>query len=373
MSARITPVARMKPLGRLRPSSTGDGAMRERRSRTALSSIRATGALLLALLPTWPALAQSPAEFYKGKTIELDIGTSVGGGYDAYGRMLARSMGKYIPGNPAIVPKNMEGAGSMRLANYLYNAAPKDGTSFGTINRGTGFEPLLGNKSAQFEATKFNWIGSTNNEVSVCVAWRTTGIATFEDARRHELVVGATGPSADTYQFPKIANAVLGTKFKIVTGYPGGNDVDLAMERGEVAGRCGWSWTSVKGLHQSWLDRKEINILFQMGLSKHRELPSIPLIIDLAGTEEERAILRLIFARQVMAWPFLAPPGTPSERVEVLRRAFMQTMQDKDFLAEADKAGLEITAVAGEDIQKLVQQIYETPAGIARKTTDLLQ
>jgi tripartite-type tricarboxylate transporter receptor subunit TctC len=335
--------------------------------------IRRLTAALIVLLGASPAPAQAPAEFYKGRTIELDIGLSVGGGYDAYARILARTMGKYIPGNPAIVPKNMEGAGSMRLANHLYNAAPKDGTSFGTINRGTPFEPLLGNKGAQFDATKFNWIGSTNNEVSVCVAWHTSGIATFEDARQRELVVGATGPSADTYQFPKITNAVLGTKFKIVTGYPGGNDVDLAMERGEVEGRCGWSWTSVKGLHQSWLDRREINILYQMGLSKHRDLASVPLIVDLARTEEERAILRLIFARQVMAWPFLAPPGTPSERVAALRQAFMQTMQDKDFLAEADKAGLEITPVAGEDIQRLVQQVYAVPAAVARKAAELLQ
>jgi tripartite-type tricarboxylate transporter receptor subunit TctC len=327
---------------------------------------------LTVLLGALPAFAQAPSEFYKGRTIELDIGLSVGGGYDAYARMLARTMGKYIPGNPAIVPKNMEGAGSMRLANHLYNAAPKDGTTFGTINRGTPFEPLLGNKGAQFDATKFAWIGSTNNEVSVCVAWHSSGIASFEDARQRELVVGATGPSADTYQFPKIANAVLGTKFKIVTGYPGGNDVDLAMERGEVAGRCGWSWTSVKGLHQSWLDRRDINILYQMGLSKHRDLPGVPLIVDLARTDEERAILRLIFARQVMAWPFLAPPGTPGERVDVLRKAFLQTMQDKDFLAEADKAGLEITPVAGADLQKLVQQVYATPAGIARKAAELL-
>jgi tripartite-type tricarboxylate transporter receptor subunit TctC len=330
-------------------------------------------AALLALSPTSFCHAQSPADFYRGKTIELDIGLSVGGGYDAYARMLARTMGKYIPGNPAIVPRNMEGAGSMRLANHLYNTAPKDGLSFGTINRGTGFEPLLGNKGAQFDATKFNWIGSTNNEVSVCVAWHTSGIATFEDARARELVVGASGPSADSYQFPKIANAVLGTKFKIVTGYPGGNDIDLAMERGEVAGRCSWSWTSVKGLHQSWLDRKTINILYQMGLSKHRDLADVPLIIDLARTDEEKAILKLIFARQVMAWPFLAPPGTPGERVDILRKAFLQTMQDKDFLAEADKAGLEITPVAGEDIQKLVEQTYATPAAIVRKAVELLQ
>jgi tripartite-type tricarboxylate transporter receptor subunit TctC len=337
------------------------------------SLVRGLAVALLMLPPTSLGFAQTPVEFYKGRTIELYIGTSVGGGYDAYGRMLARHMSKYIPGNPAIVPKNMEGAGSMRLANHLYNTAPKDGTSFGTINRGTGFEPLLGNRGAQFDASKFNWIGSTNNEVSVCVAWHTTGIATFDDLLKRELVVGATGPSADTYQFPKIANAVLGTRFKIVTGYPGGNDVDLAMERGEVEGRCGWSWTSVKSLHQPWLDRKDINILYQMGLSKHRDLPGLPLIIDLARTDEERAILRLIFARQVMAWPFLAPPGTPSDRVDALRRAFLATMQDKDFLAEADKAGLEITPVAGEDIQKLVSQVYATPAGIVRKAAEFLQ
>jgi hypothetical protein len=282
-------------------------------------------------------------------------------------------MGRHVPGNPIFVPKNMEGGGGVRLANFLYNAAPKDGSAFGTFNRGTGFDPLLGNKGAQFDATRFNWIGSTNNEVSVCVAWHTAGIATFDDVLNRELVGGATGPSADTYQFPKIANAVLGTKFKIVTGYAGGNNVDLAMERGEVAGRCGWSWTSVKSLHQAWLDHKDINILFQMGLSKHRDLPDVPLVVDLARTDEERAILRLIFARQVMAWPFLAPPATPGERVDALRKAFMQTMQDRDFLAEADKAGLEINPVAGEDIQQLVQQIYATPAAIARKTAELLQ
>jgi tripartite-type tricarboxylate transporter receptor subunit TctC len=325
------------------------------------------------MLPASLCVAQTPAEFYRGKTIELDIGLGVGGAYDAYARMLARTMSKYIPGNPAIVPKNIEGAGSMRLANLLYNAAPRDGTSFGTINRGTPFEPLFGSKSAQFDATRFNWIGSTNNEVSVCVAWHSSGIKTFADARQRELVVGASGPSTDSYQFPKIINAVLGTKFKIVTGYTGGNDIDLAMERGEVAGRCAWSWTSVKGLHQAWLDRNEINILYQMGLSKHRDLPNVPLIIDLARTDEERAILRLVFARLVMAWPFLAPPGIPGERVEALRNAFMATMQDKDFLAEAAKAGLEVTPVPGDEVQKLVQQVYATPTGIARKAAELLQ
>ena len=294
------------------------------------------------MAPVSTARAQSVAEFYRGKSIELDISSSVGGGYDAYARLLARHLGRFIPGNPAVVPKNMEGAGGLRLANFLYNAAPRDGTTFATIYRGTVFDPLLGGKGAQFDATKFTFIGSANNEVSVCVAWHGTGIARFEDALTKELVVGASGPSADSYQFPKIVNGVLGTKFKIVVGYPGGNDIDLAMERREVQGRCSWSWTSLKATRRSWVAEKKINLLFQMGLSKHPDLPEIPLIIDLANSVEDRAVLELIFARQVMAWPYLAPPGIPKDRAEALRRAFMDTMSDKDFLAEAERSALEI-------------------------------
>ena len=328
---------------------------------------------VLVLAPSSLCHAQTPAEFYRGKTIDLYVGTSVGGGYDAYGRMLARHMGRYVPGNPTIVPKNMEGGGGMRLANFLYNAAPKDGTAFAIFNRGTAFDPLLGNRNAQFEATKFNWIGSTNDEVSICATWHTTGVTTIAQLTTQELVVGATGPSGDTYQFPKITNGVLGTKFKIISGYPGGNDVDLAIERGEVQGRCGWSWTSVKATHRPWLDRKWINIVFQMGLSKHPDLPDVPLIMDLARTDQERAIFRLMFARQVMAWPFAAPPGVPRDRVEALRKAFTDTMKDKDFLADANKGNFEIRAVAGEDIQKLVMDVYDTPPAIAQKTMQLLQ
>jgi tripartite-type tricarboxylate transporter receptor subunit TctC len=328
---------------------------------------------LLALAPVSTARAQNVAEFYRGKSIELDISSSVGGGYDAYARLLARHLGRFIPGNPAVVPKNMEGAGGLRLANFLYNAAPRDGTTFATIYRGTVFDPLLGGKGAQFDATKFTFIGSANNEVSVCVAWHGTGIARFEDALTKELVVGASGPSADSYQFPKIVNGVLGTKFKIVTGYPGGNDIDLAMERREVQGRCSWSWTSLKATRRSWVAEKKINLLFQMGLSKHPDLPEVPLVIDLATSVEDRAVLELIFARQVMAWPYLAPPGIPKDRAEALRRAFMDTMNDKDFLAEAKRSALEIRPVAGADIQKLVQQVYDTPTPIAERAADILK
>jgi tripartite-type tricarboxylate transporter receptor subunit TctC len=335
-----------------------------------LKLIYGSAAVVLALSPCH---AQTVAEFYKGKTVDVYIGTSVGGGYDAYARMLSRHIGKYIPGNPNVVPKNMEGGGGMRLANFLYNAAPKDGATFGIFNRGIGFDQLLGSKSAQFDATKFTWIGSTNNEISVCVAWHTTGVTKWQDVLAQELVVGASGPAADTFQFPKIANGVLGTKFKIISGYPGGNDIDLAMERGEVQGRCGWSWTAVKATHQPWLDQRKINILFQMALSKHADLPNVPLIVDLAKTDEDRAIFKMIFARQVMAWPFAAPPGVPKDRADALRNAFMETMKDKDFLAEAAKGNLDISPVTGNDIQKLVVDIYSTPAPVVQKALQHLQ
>jgi tripartite-type tricarboxylate transporter receptor subunit TctC len=319
------------------------------------------------------ACAQNPADFYRGKSLELYICSSVGGGYDAYARMLARHIGRFIPGNPTVVAKNMEGAGGLRLANFLYNAAPKDATAIATVYRGIPFDPLLGGKGAQFDATRFTYIGSANNEVSVCVVWHTTGVTRFEDALTRTLVVGASGPSADSYQFPKIVNGVLGSKFKIITGYPGGNDIDLAMERGEVQGRCSWSWTSLQATRRSWLADKKINLLFQMGLSKHPDLPDVPLVVDLAKREEDRAVLELVFARQVMAWPYLAPPGIPPDRADALRRAFMQTMNDADFLADAEKSRLEVRPVAGEDIEKLVRRAYGTPAAIAERAASLLK
>lgn len=334
--------------------------------------LRGAGAAIFVALPAF-AFAQSPAEYYKGKNIDLYIGYSVGGAYDLYARVLARHMGRFIPGNPAIVPKNMDGAGSLRLANWLYNVAPKDGNAFGIIGRGTGFDPVLGNKAAQFDGTKYSWIGSANNEVSICVAWATTGITKFEDMLTKELVVGGTSASADTDQFPRITNGVLGTKMKVVTGYPGGNEVGLAMERGEVHGRCGWSWSSVKSTHRQWYEQKKFNILVQLALSKHPELPDVPLIIDLAKTDEQRAILKLIFARQVIGRPFLAPPGVPADRLAALRKAFTETMADKGFLADAEKAQMEITPVAGDQVERLMKEIYATPPEIAQKAAALLK
>jgi tripartite-type tricarboxylate transporter receptor subunit TctC len=337
-----------------------------------MSLVRSVALALLALCHASLARAQTPAEFYKGRTIDLYIGYSAGGGYDVYARLLARHMGHFIPGNPTIVAKNMPGAGSLVLANWLYNVAPKDGTAFGTIGRGTAFDPLLGSTKAQFDAAKFNWIGSMNDEVSVCVSWYTTGITSLEQVKHKELTVGGSGPAADTDQFPKVLNATIGTKFKIVTGYPGGNDVDLAMERGEVMGRCGWSWSSVVATHKSWIDERRINVPVQLSLSKHPDLPDVPLIMDLAKNDEQRQIFKLVFARQPMGRPFLAPPGIPADRVGVLRKAFMDTMKDGEFLAEAEKMKLEINPVSGGAVQEIVQDVYKTPKPIATAVAEMV-
>jgi tripartite-type tricarboxylate transporter receptor subunit TctC len=320
-----------------------------------------------------PARAQSVSEFYKGKSVDLYIGYSVGGGYDIYARLLARHLGKHIPGNPTVVPKNMEGAGSLRLANWLYSAAPKDGTAMGTIGRGTPFDPVLGRPGIQFEAVKYSWIGSANNEVSVCVSSRRSGVAVFDDMKTKEIIVGAAGVSSDDDQFPRVINGVFGTKMRVISGYPGGNDVVLAMERGEVDGRCGWSWSSLKSAQAAWLTENRIHILAQLALSKHRDLPAVPLIIDLAQNDEQRQILKLIFARQGLGRPFLAPPGIPPDRLAALRDAFEATMKDADFMAEADKLKLEINPLTGAEVEKLVRQIYaETPPDVAKRAASLL-
>ncbi len=335
--------------------------------------LRGATVAVVAMLPISAAWAQTPAEFYKGKNVEIQIGYSVGGGYDVYARLVARYLGKYIPGNPTVVPRNMEGAASLRLANWIYSAAPKDGTSIGAVSRGAAFDPLLGNDAAKFDASKFNWVGSANDEVSLCVAWHTSGVTKLDDLLTKELKIGSTGTADDTYQFPSVINGVVGTKFKMITGYPGGNDVSLAMERDEVQGRCGWSWSSIKATRTDWVEKKTISLLVQMSLAKHPDLPNVPLVTDLAKTDEQKQIFKLIFARQVMGRPYMLPPGVPQDRVEALRKAFMDTMSDKEFLAEADKMKLEITPVAGDKIQKLVEEIYKTPPEIVAKAAQLVK
>jgi tripartite-type tricarboxylate transporter receptor subunit TctC len=342
---------------------------RARWSVTAFSAI-----LVLSLAAAVPAKAQSVEEFYEGNVLSLYIGFSVGGGYDAYGRIVARHLGKHIPGNPTVVPVNMEGAGSLRLANWLYNAAPKDGSAIGIMSRGVPFEPLVGNReSSQFDASQYSWIGSTTDEVSVCAAWDRTGIEEFDDLYDKELIVGGTGSGADADVFPKIISGVLGAKLRLVSGYPGGNDIEFAMERGEVDGRCGWSWSSILATKQRLLEEGTIKVFLQLALHKHPDLPDVPLITDLARNEEERQIFRLIFVRCVLGRPFMGPPGMPADRLEALRAAFDATMQDPEFLEEAMRSRLEITPIPGAELQDLVAEVYATSPEIVEKTREYLR
>jgi tripartite-type tricarboxylate transporter receptor subunit TctC len=347
------------------------GAIRSRQPRIRKIIASKAAALVmfigvfLGLVALGAASADAVGDFYKGRPIDLYIGYSVGGAYDLYARVIGRHLGAHLPGNPTLVPKNLEGAGSLRLANYLYRVAPHDGSAIGTIGRGIAFDPLLIGQGDAFDAQKFNWIGSANNEVSVCVAMRQSGITKFEDLFTKDLTVGGTGTNTD--QFPRVLNSVLGTHFKIVEGYPGGNDVVLAMERGEVAGRCGWSWSSVKSTHKSWIDDKRMIVLIQLSLAKHPELPDVPLVMDFAKTDEQRQILKMVFARNVMGRPYLAPPNVPADRAAALRDAFTATMADKDFRAEADKTNLEINPVSGADVEKLVKEVYATPPDVVAK------
>ncbi|MBX9740249.1 MAG: hypothetical protein K2X62_09265 [Beijerinckiaceae bacterium] len=336
--------------------------------------LRAIAASIALLIPTSHAHAQtSPEPFYKGKTIQLYIGYTVGGAYDVYARLVARYLGRHLPGRPDVIPVNMPGAGSVRLASWLANAAPKDGTAIGAVGTGVAFDPLFTSGDSQYDSTKINWLGSANNEVSICAAWHTSGVNSIEDLKAREMTVGGTGPSTDTEHYPKLMNALLGTKYRVISGYPGGNEINLAMEREEVAGRCGWAWSSVAPTKPDWLKDGKIKILVQLALKKHADLPNVPLALDLAKTPEQQRIMRVVLARQSMGRPFLAPPGLPAERVALLRRAFMATLRDPDFLAAAEKARLEVDPVSGEDVQQLVTEAYETPQDLLKQIQTMLR
>lgn len=330
-------------------------------------------ALIAAFLIPTTAAPQDVARFYRGKQVRLLIGYSAGGGYDTYARILARHIGKHIPGNPTVVPQNMPGAGSLTLTNFLYNVAPKDGTVFGIIARGMAMEPLLGGAGTQFDATKLSWIGSLNNEVSICASWHTSKVKTIEDLKTMQLIVGGTGSGADTDTYPIVMSNLLDSNIKLISGYPGGNDILLAMERGEVDGRCGWSWSSVVSRRGDWLTEKKINVLVQMALQKHPDLPDVPLVMDLADNEDEAMAMELIFARQVMGRPFVAPPGIPAERRAALRQAFLDMVEDPEFKADIQKVDLELNPVSGQEIERVIARIYAASPTAIRLASDAIK
>jgi tripartite-type tricarboxylate transporter receptor subunit TctC len=321
-------------------------------------------ALSAVLLVATPADAQPVADFYRGKTIQLLIGFSAGGNYDLSSRILARHIGRHIPGNPNVVPQNMTGAGSLRLANFLYNVAPKDGTTFGMVGRGISLEPLLGTQASKFDSRRYTWIGSVSHETSVCVSWRTSEIKSWNDFLSKPSTVGGQGPGSDDDMFTNMLRNIFGVKARLVAGYPGGNEINLAMERGEIDARCGWSWGAIKTTRFNWVTNKEINLLLQIALQKANDLPNVPLVTDYAKTDRDRQILQLILSRQQMAWPFTAPPDLPKDSADALRAAFDATMRDPEYLAEAKKRGLEVNPMSGAAIDELIAKLYTTPSDV---------
>src|SRR4051812_12687623 len=308
------------------------------------------------------------ADFYRGKSLAMLIGYTSGGGYDIYARVLSKHMGHHIPGNPTIVPQNMPGAGSLRVANFLYNAAPKDSTALGMIGRGLAVEPLIGSSATQFDGRKFTWLGSGSDQVSLCATWHGSTIKTWDDMRAKAFTVAGEGSGSDPDMFATMLKNLMGVKLKLVSGYPGGPEMNLAMERGEVDGRCGWSWTSIKITRGEWVAEKRINLVLQMALHKNAELPEVPLVMDLATNDRERAILKLVLSRQQMGWPFLAPPDLPADRAQALRKAFDETMRDPEFIAEAKQRQLEVNPMSSTEIDTLVGELYATPPDIIAAT-----
>ena len=331
-----------------------------------MKSVMATcGAL--ALLATAPAHAAGVEDFYKGKQINVVIGYSPGGGYDVYARLLARHMGRHIPGNPTLVPQNMPGAGSLKALMYIYEVAPKDGLSFGTVGRSEPLAPLLTPKEAKFDATKLTWLGSISTDVNLCVSWSSSPIKSWDDMLAKQYTVGGTGQGSDPDGYALLMKNVFGAKIKLVTPYPGTNDIDLAMERGEVDGLCGYSWSTIKIQHAAWLKEKKLNLLVQAALAKSPELADVPLVMDFAKTPEQKAVVTLVVAGQQMARPYFAPPGIPADRAQALRQAFDDTMKDADFLAEAKKSNFDIDPVSGAQIERLLKDVYATPKDAVEK------
>ena len=321
---------------------------------------------VVALVVAWPlATPGSCADFYQGKTLKLIIGYSAGGGYDLYGRMLAKYLGGHIPGNPTVVPSNMEGAGSLRAANYLYGAAPKDGTVIGTFSRSFAIAPLI--SKAPFDARKFTWLGIITKDVSVCITWHSSSIKSWSDMMSRQFVAGGEAAGSDPNIFALMYKNVFGANVKLVSGYPGTNDIMLAMERGEVDGLCGISWSTIKGRHANWISQNTINVPVQAAMQKDPQLPNVPLVFELVKSEEQTQILKLLIATQVLARPFAAPPEIPGDRTQILRKAFDDTMSDPDFRAEADRLSIDVNPISGPSIQALVEEIYTTPKDVLTK------
>jgi tripartite-type tricarboxylate transporter receptor subunit TctC len=327
--------------------------------------MRVCGAMLalIAVLTTASALADG---FYKGKTITIVTSTGVGGSYDGIARLLARYMPKHIPDQPNIIVQNMPGGGNVIATNYMYNIAAKDGTVIATINNGIPLHQVIDDRGVRYDSDRFNWLGSTGAVNAVTIAWHTAGVKSIEEVFKRELILGGTGPASAIVIFPEAMNNVLGTRFKIVNGYKSSAEVYLAMEKGETESRSG-GYADLVSEHGDWIKEKKIVFLVQIGDKREPALPDVPLMTELAKTDEQRQILKLISSPMALGQPYLAPPGVPAERVAMLRQGLADTFRDKEFLAETAKIHFDIRAMSGEEIARIVHETVAAPPDIVAK------
>jgi len=333
--------------------------------RRSMSSV-ISGMAIVTVLAGGAVANAKAEEFYKGKTIRLILSTGPGGGYATYALAVVRHLGRHIPGNPKFIRQHRQGAGGIVAANYLYNLAPKDGTVIATIHRGAvSTSPLFGEKGIKYDPTKFGWLGSPDRGTSVCVAWHASPIKSFKDVFTKTMIVGGVGPGSDTDNYPILFNNLLGTKFKLVTGYPSGTAVNLAYERGEVYGRCGWSWSSIQSTQSQWLREKKIKVLVEVAMRHNPSLPAgVPLIETFVKGQDQRDILELWIAPQEMSRPMLTPPGLPADRLKTLQDAFDATMKDTGFIADAKRQKLSINPMSGKEIEQLIARLYAKPKNL---------
>jgi tripartite-type tricarboxylate transporter receptor subunit TctC len=329
-----------------------------------------TGAAAMLAIRGSPA--QAPAETFANKTVILVNGYAPGSGNDIIGRLVARHIGKHIPGQPRVVAQNMPGAGSYKAANYFYSMAPKDGTVLGYIAQTAATEELLGNPAVQFKTAKFNWIGRMSSYNNVSIGWHTSKVKSIADAQKMESTIGATGAGSAVYIYPNVMNAVLGTKFKIVSGYEGTAQSSLAMERGEVDGVT-MGWFTIKSTHKDWIESKKINIFVQFLMERHPDLPNVPTIVEFARNPEEKQLFQLFANEGDIGKAILTPPGTPASIVAILRRAFDEMAKDPEYIADADKLQLERDSTSGARVQKLIEAVAQTPPAVVEHAKSLLK
>lgn len=332
----------------------------------------AAGILAAATL-LWSATTTIAAEDFKGKQVKVIVGSGTGGGYDGHARLLARHMGRHIPGNPTFIVQNMPGAGSLAAANHIYNIAPKDGTVFGTTHRFVPIMPLLEMDGAKFDASKFTYIGSSDKEIGLCVAWHESGFKSFADVQQKEMIVGTTGAGAQLTTFYAALANVAGAKLKVISGYKSSRDLNLAMEKGEIQGRCGASYGSLKAEATTLLEDNKLNILLQLGLDSEPDLRGVPLLLDVVKDKNRyKDAFELLLTPASVARPFFGPPGIPQATADMLRAAFDASMKDPKLLAEAEQQRFRIEPTKGRDIQLIVARLYQAKPEVVALAKELV-